>query len=98
MSKSKCWVMVMVTLCILVSVTVPCGAIKKVIEEAPGPGISAEMRSMIGNQCVQACKMLKYKGVGTFEFLFEDGQFYFIEMNTYIQVEHPVTELIAGLI
>lgn len=69
---------------------------QKIIEEAPAPGISLEQRSMIGTQCVQACEMLKYKGVGTFEFLYENGQFYFIEMNTRIQVEHPVTEMVTG--
>ncbi len=70
---------------------------QKVIEEAPAPGISEELRAEIGNRCVQACQELKYRGAGTFEFLFENGQFYFIEMNTRIQVEHPVTELITGI-
>lgn len=70
---------------------------QKVVEEAPAPGITPELREFIGERCVQACKEMKYRGAGTFEFLFEDGQFYFIEMNTRIQVEHPVTELITGI-
>lgn len=70
---------------------------QKVLEEAPAPGISPELRSEIGMRCVQACQELKYRGAGTFEFLYENGQFYFIEMNTRIQVEHPVTELITGI-
>jgi acetyl-CoA carboxylase biotin carboxylase subunit len=70
---------------------------QKVLEEAPAPGITEKMRAKIGNRCVQACKDLNYRGAGTFEFLYEDGNFYFIEMNTRIQVEHPVTELITGI-
>lgn len=70
---------------------------QKVLEEAPAPGISEKLRNEIGMRCVQACKELKYRGAGTFEFLYEDGRFYFIEMNTRIQVEHPVTELITGI-
>lgn len=70
---------------------------QKVLEEAPAPGISEELRNEIGMRCVQACQELKYRGAGTFEFLYQDGQFYFIEMNTRIQVEHPVTELITGI-
>lgn len=70
---------------------------QKVLEEAPAPGISPELRQEIGMRCVQACQELKYRGAGTFEFLYENGQFYFIEMNTRIQVEHPVTELITGI-
>lgn len=70
---------------------------QKVLEEAPAPGISDELRQEIGMRCVQACQELKYRGAGTFEFLYQDGQFYFIEMNTRIQVEHPVTELITGI-
>lgn len=70
---------------------------QKVLEEAPAPGISAELRHEIGMRCVQACQELKYRGAGTFEFLYENGSFYFIEMNTRIQVEHPVTELITGI-
>ncbi len=70
---------------------------QKVIEEAPAPGISSEQRHEIGMRCVQACQALRYRGAGTFEFLYEDDKFYFIEMNTRIQVEHPVTELITGI-
>jgi len=70
---------------------------QKVLEEAPAPGISEELRNQIGLRCVQACQELKYRGAGTFEFLYENGNFYFIEMNTRIQVEHPVTELITGI-
>lgn len=70
---------------------------QKVIEEAPAPGITAEQRHDIGLRCVQACQELHYRGAGTFEFLYENGEFYFIEMNTRIQVEHPVTELITGV-
>ncbi|MBB71061.1 MAG: acetyl-CoA carboxylase biotin carboxylase subunit [Legionellales bacterium] len=70
---------------------------QKVIEEAPAPGISDKERQHIGKRCVQACKEIKYRGAGTFEFLYEDGHFYFIEMNTRIQVEHPVTEMVTGV-
>lgn len=70
---------------------------QKVVEEAPGPGISDEARKEIGACVVNACKELMYRGAGTFEFLYENGCFYFIEMNTRIQVEHPVTELITGI-
>lgn len=70
---------------------------QKVVEEAPAPGISAELREEIGATCVTACEQLCYRGAGTFEFLYEDGRFYFIEMNTRIQVEHPVTEMITGV-
>lgn len=70
---------------------------QKVLEEAPAPGLSEKKRQEIGTACVNACKKLKYRGAGTFEFLYEDGRFYFIEMNTRIQVEHPVTELITGI-
>jgi acetyl-CoA carboxylase biotin carboxylase subunit len=70
---------------------------QKVIEEAPAPGINDKERQAIGKRCVQACKELKYRGAGTFEFLYQDGHFYFIEMNTRIQVEHPVTEMITGV-
>ena len=70
---------------------------QKVIEEAPAPGITQEQRDRIGRICTEACKRIGYLGAGTFEFLFEDGEFYFIEMNTRIQVEHPVTELITGI-
>ena len=70
---------------------------QKVIEEAPAPGISHKERERIGKICVDACKRINYRGAGTFEFLYNDGQFYFIEMNTRIQVEHPVTERITGV-
>lgn len=70
---------------------------QKVIEEAPAPGITPAQREEIGQICVKACREIKYRGAGTFEFLYEDGAFYFIEMNTRIQVEHPVTELITGI-
>lgn len=70
---------------------------QKVIEEAPAPGITKEMRKRIGERCAQACVDIGYRGAGTFEFLYQDGEFYFIEMNTRIQVEHPVTELVTGV-
>ncbi|MFC4820891.1 acetyl-CoA carboxylase biotin carboxylase subunit [Dokdonella ginsengisoli] len=70
---------------------------QKVVEEAPAPGITPEQRAEIGKVCVEACLRIGYRGAGTFEFLYEDGRFYFIEMNTRIQVEHPVTELITGV-
>jgi acetyl-CoA carboxylase, biotin carboxylase subunit len=70
---------------------------QKVIEEAPAPFISNELRNSMGEVVVKACRELKYRGAGTFEFLYQDGCFYFIEMNTRIQVEHPVTELITGI-
>ena len=70
---------------------------QKVVEEAPAPGITPEQRAEIGQICVEACIRIGYRGAGTFEFLYEDGRFYFIEMNTRIQVEHPVTELITGV-
>ena len=70
---------------------------QKVVEEAPAPGITPEQRAEIGQVCTDACVRIGYRGAGTFEFLYEDGCFYFIEMNTRIQVEHPVTELITGI-
>lgn len=70
---------------------------QKVIEEAPAPGISEELRNKMGKRCAQACVDINYRGAGTFEFLYEDGHFYFIEMNTRLQVEHPVTEMITGI-
>ena len=70
---------------------------QKVVEEAPAPGITDEMRKFIGERCVRACLEIGYRGAGTFEFLYENGEFYFIEMNTRIQVEHPVTEMVTGV-
>ncbi|PZQ13177.1 MAG: acetyl-CoA carboxylase biotin carboxylase subunit [Rhodanobacter denitrificans] len=70
---------------------------QKVVEEAPAPGITPEQRAEIGKVCVDACLRIGYRGAGTFEFLYENGRFYFIEMNTRIQVEHPVTEMITGI-
>ncbi len=70
---------------------------QKVLEEAPAPGITEEMRQQIGQRCVDACIKMGYRGAGTFEFLFQDGEFYFIEMNTRVQVEHPVTEMITDV-
>ncbi|MGX2041156.1 acetyl-CoA carboxylase biotin carboxylase subunit [Methylocaldum sp. MU1018] len=69
---------------------------QKVIEEAPAPGITEEQRRQIGERCIKACQEIGYLGAGTFEFLYQDGQFYFIEMNTRVQVEHPVTEMVTG--
>ena len=70
---------------------------QKVVEEAPAPGITAEIRQAIGERCAKACLDIGYRGAGTFEFLYQQGEFYFIEMNTRIQVEHPVTEMITGI-
>ena len=70
---------------------------QKVVEEAPAPGITMEQRMAMGERCADACRRISYRGAGTFEFLFQDGEFYFIEMNTRVQVEHPVTELITGV-
>ncbi len=70
---------------------------QKVVEEAPAPGITEQMRRHIGERCTQACIEIGYRGAGTFEFLYEKGEFYFIEMNTRVQVEHPVSELITGV-
>ncbi len=69
---------------------------QKVVEEAPAPGITEEKRQEMGARCVRACQEIGYLGAGTFEFLFQDGEFYFIEMNTRVQVEHPVTEMVTG--
>jgi acetyl-CoA carboxylase biotin carboxylase subunit len=70
---------------------------QKVIEEAPAPGIDAQTRARMGQRCVDACLAINYRGAGTFEFLYQDREFYFIEMNTRVQVEHPVTESITGI-
>ncbi len=70
---------------------------QKVVEEAPAPFITEEQRARIGNRVAEACRKIGYRGAGTFEFLYEDGEFYFIEMNTRLQVEHPVTEMITGV-
>ena len=70
---------------------------QKVVEEAPAPGITEKQRKKIGASCVDACKRIGYRGAGTFEFLYDNGRFFFIEMNTRIQVEHPVTEMITGV-
>ena len=70
---------------------------QKVIEEAPAPGITEEQRSNIGQRCIDACLEIGYRSAGTFEFLYQDGEFFFIEMNTRLQVEHPVTEMITGV-
>jgi acetyl-CoA carboxylase biotin carboxylase subunit len=70
---------------------------QKVVEEAPAPGITSDMRRYIGERCAKACVEINYRGAGTFEFLYENGNFYFIEMNTRIQVEHPVTEMVTGV-
>jgi acetyl-CoA carboxylase biotin carboxylase subunit len=70
---------------------------QKVVEEAPAPGITEEQRREIGERCAEACRAIGYRGAGTFEFLFENGEFYFIEMNTRVQVEHPVTEMVTGV-
>ena len=70
---------------------------QKVVEEAPAPGITDKQRQRIGKRCAEACRKIGYQGAGTFEFLYENGEFFFIEMNTRIQVEHPVTEMITGV-
>ncbi|WP_421377372.1 acetyl-CoA carboxylase biotin carboxylase subunit [Paraburkholderia sp. DD10] len=70
---------------------------QKVLEEAPAPGIDPELIRQVGERCAEACRQTNYRGAGTFEFLFENGQFYFIEMNTRLQVEHPVTEMTSGI-
>ena len=70
---------------------------QKVVEEAPAPGISMERRLEMGERCAEACRRINYRGAGTFEFLYENDEFYFIEMNTRVQVEHPVTEMITGV-
>ncbi len=70
---------------------------QKIIEEGPAPGISRRLLDRMGARCAEACRKIGYRGAGTFEFLFENGEFFFIEMNTRVQVEHPVTELITGI-
>ncbi|MDE2450891.1 MAG: acetyl-CoA carboxylase biotin carboxylase subunit, partial [Gammaproteobacteria bacterium] len=70
---------------------------QKVLEEAPAPGINARQRRIMGERCVEACRAVGYRSAGTMEFLYQDGEFYFIEMNTRIQVEHPVTEAVTGI-
>jgi acetyl-CoA carboxylase, biotin carboxylase subunit len=70
---------------------------QKIIEEAPAPELTEKQRERIGERCADACRKIGYRGAGTFEFLYENGEFYFIEMNTRIQVEHPVTEMITGV-
>jgi acetyl-CoA carboxylase biotin carboxylase subunit len=70
---------------------------QKVVEEAPAPGITVEQRNFVGERCAQACRDMGYRSAGTFEFLYQDKEFYFIEMNTRLQVEHPVTEMITGV-
>ena len=70
---------------------------QKVVEEAPAPELPAKLRDKIGERCAEACRKMNYRGAGTFEFLYQEGEFFFIEMNTRIQVEHPVTEMITGI-
>ena len=70
---------------------------QKILEEAPAPGLSQKLRDKIGTRCADACRRINYRGAGTFEFLYENNEFYFIEMNTRLQVEHPVTEMITGV-
>ncbi len=70
---------------------------QKIIEEAPAPGIARKLIERIGDRCAEACRKISYRGAGTFEFLYENGEFFFIEMNTRVQVEHPVTEMVCGI-
>jgi acetyl-CoA carboxylase biotin carboxylase subunit len=70
---------------------------QKVLEEAPAPGIPRKSIEKVGDRCAEACRKINYRGAGTFEFLYENGEFFFIEMNTRVQVEHPVTEMVSGI-
>jgi len=70
---------------------------QKVVEECPAPGLPEKLRHKIGERCAEACRKIGYRGAGTFEFLYQDGEFYFIEMNTRVQVEHPITEMVTGV-
>ncbi|MDO9063719.1 MAG: ATP-grasp domain-containing protein, partial [Sulfuricella sp.] len=70
---------------------------QKILEEAPAPGLNPKLRDKIGERCAEACRKIGYRGAGTFEFLYENDEFFFIEMNTRVQVEHPVTEMITGI-
>lgn len=70
---------------------------QKILEEAPAPGLNSKLRDKIGERCAEACRKIGYRGAGTFEFLYENDEFFFIEMNTRVQVEHPVTEMITGI-
>ena len=70
---------------------------QKVVEESPAPGLAEKLRNRIGERCAEACRKIGYRGAGTFEFLYQDGEFYFIEMNTRVQVEHPVTEMVTNV-
>jgi acetyl-CoA carboxylase biotin carboxylase subunit len=70
---------------------------QKVVEESPAPGLTDKQRKTMGERCAEACRKISYRGAGTFEFLYQDGKFYFIEMNTRVQVEHPVTEMVTGV-
>src|SRR5947207_617274 len=70
---------------------------QKVVEESPAPGLPVKLRDKMGERCVEACRKIGYRGAGTFEFLYEDDEFFFIEMNTRVQVEHPVTEMVTGV-
>jgi len=70
---------------------------QKIMEEAPAPELTSKQRTRIGERCIEACRKIGYRGAGTFEYLYEEGEFYFIEMNTRIQVEHPVTEMVTGV-
>lgn len=96
-SRFRYWLTVRATLSIWRNVTAPCSAATRKWSKKHRPGITPELRRYIGERCAKACVDIGYRGAGTFEFLFENGEFYFIEMNTRIQVEHPVTEMITGV-